>query len=116
MKKSKKTYSIYLSVFLLIGLFAVIFPLDFFHNHESFSTYSETTSKQFNSSSKEDLNSKNTADYCWVCAVHFDKTFTKANFIEKLRLSPAMTLFLNNEVTSHIAELLLSTLRGPPSE
>ena len=40
----------------------------------------------------------------------------KANFIEKLRLSPAMSLFLNNEVTSHIAELLLSTLRGPPSE
>jgi len=114
MKRSKKIYSIYLSVFLLTVLSAVILPLDFFHNHETFSA--DTTTKQINSSTKEDLNAKNTGDYCWVCAVHFDKTFTKESFIEKLRFSPAISVFLNNEVTSNVAELLLASLRGPPSE
>jgi hypothetical protein len=114
MKKSRKSYSIYLSVLLLIALSIVFLPLDFFHNHETFSA--NTTTKQLNSSSKEDLNAKNNGDYCWVCAVHFDKTFSKENFIEKVRLSPAMSVFLNNEVTGYVVELLLSSLRGPPSE
>ncbi|MDP3468441.1 MAG: hypothetical protein Q8S11_08910 [Daejeonella sp.] len=114
MKKSRKSYSVYLSVFLLIALSAVFLPLDVFHNHEPFAV--NKTIKQINSSSKEDLNAKNSADYCWVCAVHIDKTFTKANFVEKLRLSPAMSVFLNNEITGYVVELLLTSLRGPPSE
>ena len=103
-----------MSVFLLLALSAVFLPLDVFHNHEPFS--SKTTTKQLNSSTTEDLNANTNSDYCWVCAVHFDKTFTKTNFVEKIRLSPIMSVFLNNEVTGYVVELLLTSLRGPPTE
>ena len=106
--------SFYLSVFLLMGFSAVFLPLDIFHNHAAIPPVSGA--EKINSSSKQDLNVQNQTDYCWVCAVHFDKTFTKSSFIEKIRLSPIMSVFLNNEVTGYVVELLLSSLRGPPTE
>lgn len=97
-----------------MGFSAVFLPLDVFHNHAPTSSSSGT--EKLNSSSSHELNVQNKADYCWVCAVHFDKTFTKTSIPEKIRLSPVMSVFLNNEVTGHVVELLFSGLRGPPSE
>ena len=114
MKKIRKSLSFYLSVLLLMGLSAVFLPLDVFHNHAPIPPSSGV--EKLNSSSSHDLNAQNKTDYCWVCAIHFDKTFTKTSFIEKIRLSPVMSVFLNNEVTGYVVELLLSSLRGPPSE
>lgn len=114
MKRIRKSFSFYLSVFLLIGFSAVFLPLDIFHNHAPITSVS--SQEKINSSTKQELNAQNNSDYCWVCAVHFDKTFTKSSFIEKIRLSPIMSVFLNNEVTGYVVELLLSSLRGPPSE
>jgi hypothetical protein len=114
MKKIRKSISFYLSVFLLMGFSAIFLPLDVFHNHAPIPPIS--SAEKLNSSTKQDLNVQNKADYCWVCAVHFDKTFTKSSFIEKIRLSPIMSVFLNNEVTGYVVELLLTSLRGPPSE
>ncbi|HQT22088.1 MAG: hypothetical protein B7X86_05490 [Sphingobacteriales bacterium 17-39-43] len=114
MKKIRKTLSFYLSVFLLMAFSAVFLPLDVFHNHSPIPQSSGT--EKLNSSTSHELNVQNKADYCWVCAVHIDKTFTKTSFYEKIRLSPMMSVFLNNEVTSYFVEQLLSTLRGPPTE
>lgn len=114
MQKLKKSYGIYLSAFLLVAFSAVLLPLDIFHNHDPF--LADANTKQLKSSDKEGISSKNNADYCWVCSVHFDKTFTKTNFTEKVKLSPVMSVFLNNQVTGYVAELLISGLRGPPSE
>ena len=99
---------------LLLCFSAVFLPLDFLHNHGPLSP--GTSSETVNSNSKEKLSNKTKADYCWVCAVHFDKTFTKASIYENIRLSPIMSVFLNNKVTSYVVEQLLSTLRGPPTE
>jgi hypothetical protein len=114
MKKVRKRISLYLSVLLLIGFSAIFLPLDIFHNHSSIPPVSST--EKNSSSSQQNLNVESKVDFCWVCAVHIDKTFTKASFIERIRLSPIMSVFLNNEVTGYVVELLLASLRGPPSE
>ncbi|WP_276364271.1 hypothetical protein [Daejeonella sp. H1SJ63] len=114
MKAFKKKFGLSFSVILLLSFSTVLLPLDFFHNHDPIP--SSSSADQLYSSSKEKVNVQNKADYCWVCAVHIDKTFTKTSFNEKIRLTPMMSVFLNNEVTSYFAELLLSSLRGPPTE
>ena len=114
MKAFKKTFGLSFSVILLLSFSTVLLPLDFFHNHAPILV--SKGSEQLNSSSSEKVNVQNKADYCWVCAVHIDKTFTKTSFYEKIRLSPMLSVFLNNEVTSYFVEQLLSTLRGPPTE
>lgn len=117
MKRIKNSYSYYLSVLLLLVFSAIFLPLDAFHNHAPLATTSQNSSgEKLISSDKQILDAQSNNDYCWVCAVHFDKTFTKTNFIEKVRLSPIMSVFLNNEITGYVAELLLSSLRGPPAE
>ena len=114
MKAFKRTFGFTFSVLLLLSFSTILLPLDFFHNHSPIPV--SKGSEQLNSSSTQKVNIQNKADYCWVCAVHIDKTFTKTSFYEKIRLSPMMSVFLNNEVTSYFVEQLLSTLRGPPSE
>jgi predicted amidophosphoribosyltransferase len=112
MKAFKRAYGFSFSVILLLSFSTVLFPLDFLHNHSPVPVSS--CSKQLNSSSTENVNVQNKTDYCWVCAVHIDKTFTKASFYEKLRLSPMMCVFLKNEVTTYFAKQLFPALRGPP--
>jgi hypothetical protein len=112
MKAFKRAFGFSFSVILLLSFSTVLFPLDFFHNHSPIPVSSG--SEQLNSSSTEKVNVQNKTDYCWVCAVHIDKSFTKASLYEKFRLSPMICLFLNNEVTTYFAEQLLPGLRGPP--
>ena len=114
MRAFKRKFGVAFSVILLLSFSTVLFPLDFFHNHAPIPV--SKGSEQLNSSSSEKVNVQNKADYCWVCAVHIDKTFTKTSFYEKIRVSPLMSVFLNNEVSSYFVEQLLSTLRGPPAE
>jgi hypothetical protein len=58
-------------------------PLDIFHNHDPIPQSSGT--EKLNSPTSHELNVQNKVDYCWVCAVHFDKTFTKSSFFEKIK-------------------------------
>lgn len=114
MKNINGSFRKTLSVLLLLSFSMVFLPLDFLHNHGPVPLISST--EKLNSSSTEKVNIHNKADYCWVCAVHIDKTFTKSSFYDKIRLSPMMSVFLNNKVTAFAVEQILSSLRGPPSE
>ena len=114
MKAIKRSFGLSLSVLLLLSFSVVSLPLDFFHKHGPIP--SSTGGEKVNSSSSHKFNIQNKADYCWVCAVHFDKTFTRASAFERIRLSPVMSVFLNNEVTGYFIEQIFSSLRGPPAE
>lgn len=114
MKAIKRSFGLSLSVLLLLSFSVVLLPLDFLHNHGKITATSGT--EKVNSSSSHKLNIQNKPDYCWVCAVHFDKSFTQPTFFEKVRLSPVVSVLLNNETTGYFIEQLFSTLRGPPSE
>ena len=114
MKGIKKSLGISLSVVLLLSFSVTLIPLDFFHSHQ----YSQASCKadKTHSSCSHKLSLTKKADFCWACAVHFDKTFTKTSFLEKIRLSPVVSVFIDNEVTGYFVEQFFATLRGPPSE
>lgn len=104
-----------LSVVILLSFSMTLIPLDFFHNHQQFSQVSCTKDKA-QSSCTHKLHITKKADFCWACAVHFDKTFTQVSFVEKLKLSPGIALFINNETVGYFLERLFTGLRGPPAE
>ena len=114
MKGIKKYKRIALSFVLLLILSVTIIPLDFLHNHQSSQTVCKDAKTHAPCNHKGHLAQK--ADFCWVCAIHFDKTFTSPSLLEKIKLSPALSLFTDNDVTGYFIERLFATLRGPPSE
>jgi len=114
MKGIKRSLGISLSVALLLCFSMTLIPLDFLHNHQT--TEVSCTKDKKHSTCSHKLHITKKADFCWACAVHFDKTFTKVSFIEKLKLSPGLSLFINNETVGYFLERLFTGLRGPPSE
>jgi hypothetical protein len=114
MKRIKRQIGVSLSVLLLLSFSITLIPLDFFHNHK----YTQVSCKAdvSNSSCTHKLHITKKADFCWACAVHFDKTFTKSSFVERLKLSPSLSLFVNNDAAAYFIERLFTGLRGPPSE
>lgn len=104
-----------LSVVLLLSFSVTLVPLDFFHNHQETRQVSCTKDKT-HSTCTHKLHIAKKADFCWACAVHFDKTFTKVSFLEKLKSSPGLSLFINNETVGYFLERLFTGLRGPPAE
>lgn len=114
MKALNRTYRLTFSVILLLIFLTLILRLDFFHSHGLIPE--SNASEQLNSTSTQKVNIQNKADYCWVCAVHIDKRFISSTFYDKIRVSPAVLLFINIEVAAYFTEQLLSTLRGPPTK
>ncbi len=115
MNRIKRSLGISLSVVLLLSFSMTLIPLDFLHNHQRASQISCTKDKA-HSTCTHKLHITKKADFCWACAVHFDKTFAKVSFLEKLKLSPGISLFINNETAGYFLERLFTGLRGPPSE
>lgn len=100
-----------MSALLLISFAAIVFPLDVFHNHTA---SPRSTVRDLNTSSKS-MVSTDGAGYCWVCSVHFDKSFTKPDLIDKIQVSVPVSVFEESDFLGYFVEQLLSTLRGPPS-
>ena len=98
---------------LLLLLFAVtILPLDSLHSH---STAEQVCSdKQTSCSHTVHITKK--ADYCWICAIHYDKVFTSPNYQKVSTELPVVKLLIDNAFTGYVAEILYTALRGPPSE
>lgn len=116
MKRVKKSLGLALSVVLLLSFAVTLIPLDFLHNHQTSQTQVLCLKDKANTSCTHKLHITKKADFCWACAVHFDKTFTKVSFIEKLKLSPGLSLFINNDTAGYFIERLFTGLRGPPTE
>lgn len=113
MKAFKRTFGFIFSVVLLLSFSALILPLDFLHNHDLIPVSIESGETQ--SSNSQKVNVQNKADYCWVCAVHIDKNYTKTSFFENIRQTTLSSVLLNSEPSSNFFELVLSFLRGPPA-
>ena len=114
MKDIKKSLGIAFSVVLLLCFSVTLIPLDIFHSHQ----YTQASCKKdkAHSSCTHKLKITKKAEFCWACAVHFDKSFTKTSLIEKIKLSPAISVFAESKISGYFIEQLFSTLRGPPSE
>ncbi|MHB1179139.1 MAG: hypothetical protein ACYCZO_12505 [Daejeonella sp.] len=115
MNKIKRSLGISLSVILLLSFSMTLIPLDFLHNHQNISRVSCVSDKTHSTCSHK-LHITKKTDFCWACAVHFDKTFTNVSFVEKLKLSPGISVFINNETVGYFLERLFTGLRGPPTE
>lgn len=116
MKKIKRSFGVALSVVLLLSFSVTLIPLDFLHNHQTAENKVPCVKDKAHSTCNHKLHITKKADFCWACAIHFDKSFTKISFIEKLKLSPGLSLFINNDTVGYIIELLFTGLRGPPTE
>ena len=116
MKRIKRSLGVALSLVLLLSFSVTFIPLNFFHNHQTAETKISCVKDKTHATCTHKLHIAKKADFCWACAVHFDKSFTKASFIEKLKLTPGLSLFINNDTAGYIIELLFSGLRGPPTE
>jgi hypothetical protein len=114
MKSLKKALGISVSVLLLLSFSVTLIPLDFLHNHQVQQVPCNDDKANSTCTHKVQITQK--ADFCWVCAVHYDKTFTKTGFFEELKLSPGLSLFINNETVGYFMERLFIGLRGPPAE
>lgn len=115
MKRLKRHIGVSLSVILLLSFSVTLIPIDFLHSHNNY-TQAPCKDDKANSTCTHKLHITKKADFCWACAVHFDKTFTKSSFVEKLKISPVLSLFVNNDAVGYFVERLFTGLRGPPTE
>jgi len=116
MKRIKKSLGVVLSAILLISFSVTLIPLDFLHHHQPSQRPVSCAKDKEHASCTHKLQITKKAEFCWACAVHTDKTFTKISFIEKLKLSPGLSLFINNDTAGYFIERLFTGLRGPPTE
>ncbi|WP_423146691.1 hypothetical protein [Rubrolithibacter danxiaensis] len=112
MKAIKKYSRSIFSLLLLICFSAGVIPLDFYHNHTFQPVSCQDTLKTGTCKHKLHLTEK--ASSCWVCAVHFDKTFVNASFKHSAQLHTVVSHYIQKEVSNHFIELIFSSLRGPP--
>lgn len=114
MKGIKKNIGIGISMFLLLCFSITVLPLDIFHTHGFIPNNCEKKESASFQTCKHQYHVSTKKSYCWVCAVHFDKAFTKAETSDELTLTPTIFLFSENNVAGYFIEQIFSTLRGPP--
>ncbi len=113
MKGIKKTIGTSISILLLLIFSVTVLPLDAFHNHAELKTNCSTSGKVENCQHKQHIYTKTI--FCWVCAIHFDKSFSGKPILEKIADLPAISLFADNNITGYFVEQIFTALRGPPS-
>ncbi|TZF85768.1 hypothetical protein FW774_01470 (plasmid) [Pedobacter sp. BS3] len=113
MRKLKRSYKLLTSVVLLLSFSVTILPLDLFHNHSFKDTRCQEERLTGTCHHKVHVSEK--TPFCWVCGIHYDKTFDKQQTAKKFESLPVVSFFLENHATKYIAELLFTALRGPPS-
>lgn len=114
MKRIKRYISISLAALILLSFSVTLIPLDFIHNHKT--SARRCAQDAANTTCTHKLHISKKADFCWACAVHFDKSFTTSSFVENIKLNPVISIFVENDVTGTIFELIFAGLRGPPVE
>src|SRR5688500_1112774 len=114
MKGIKRSVYTCISVFLLLCFSVTIIPVDLFHSHAvAASSCQDSETKQ---ACNHSFHVSTKSSYCWVCAIHYDKTFTNLSIVDKIDLSPTATLYLEKGVKTYFTKLIFSALRGPPAQ
>ncbi|MXV49729.1 hypothetical protein GS399_02010 [Pedobacter sp. HMF7647] len=111
MLRLKKSFGTGISALLLLIFSVTILPLDFLHNHKQEQLCREARAT---GTCHHKLHVSDRGSFCWVCAIHVDKTFNKADTKYSIENIPVVSFFKELKITAPIVELLLSTLRGPP--
>ena len=114
MKGIKKIIGKGISILLLLCFSVTVLPLDAFHNHADTSSTCSDSKNQEICQHKQHITTKTA--FCWICAIHYDKSFTGKTTLEKIALSPALSLFTENDFTAYFIEQLFAVLRGPPAQ
>lgn len=112
MKNIKRSFGAGISMLLLLLFSVTVLPLDFLHNHSS----AEQICSDNQAACNHKVHISKKAAYCWICAIHYDKSFTNSRTQEPPAFLPAVKLLFDNAVTGYVAEILYTALRGPPSE
>lgn len=100
-----------ISLLLLICFSVTILPLDFFHNHKQAQVCNEADRT---GTCHHKLHLSQQTSYCWICAIHIDKTFDHSTltFIHlHLEKPVALPVF---KAESYYVKLIFTSLRGPP--
>lgn len=113
MKKFKRFYG-KLTAFVMLLLFsAALIPLDFYHNHSE--EILVCREKADNGSCRHKLHLSQESKSCWVCAVHYDKSYYQS-FISYKELPLPLTSFIaEKKVSGFYVQLIFTALRGPPA-
>ena len=115
MRGLNRYISLGISALLLLCFSVTILPLDLYHDHAS-----EVSSKCQDAKSGKQCEHKYHVSQktkpCWLCAIHYDKTFISQTETDSSTISPTLASFYENEVTSYFTKLIFSCLRGPPAE
>jgi len=113
MKKFKKLYG-KLTAFVMLLLFsAALMPLDFYHNHsEEIPVCREQAD---NGTCRHKLHLSQGSKSCWVCAVHYDKSYYQPFTSDKDLPQPITGFFTEKKVNGYYVQLIFTALRGPPA-
>ena len=110
----KRSAGVLISYFLLILFSVVAFPLDFFHHHEAeeITACSDSNGKS-HCTHKVHLTEK--SSYCWVCAIHFDKSFISDEVRYEYLSRSYHEIAVEKVIIYPALQLLSIQLRGPPA-
>ena len=113
MKKFKKSYG-KLTAFVMLLLFsAALVPLDFYHNHSE--EVPVCREKLDNGSCRHKVHLSQKSKSCWVCAVHYDKSYYQSFTSDKGLSLPLTGFFTEKKVSGFYVQLIFTALRGPPA-
>jgi hypothetical protein len=102
-----------LSVILLLSFSVTVLPLDFLHDHAN---KVECTEKAQTGTCRHKFHISEKSSFCWLCAIHYDKAFTNVDIKEQLSSLPVFSYFSESRILTCVSDVILTTLRGPPSE
>jgi hypothetical protein len=104
-----------LSVILLLCFSQQVIPVDFFHGHQTISDQQNSCSKTAGQTCqhKNHLALKNS--FCWVCSVHFEKSFVTASATKVLVEHVGLSFSIQHTARLYKTTSIHYSLRGPPA-
>ncbi len=111
MARTRKSFGPLIGLLLMLNFSVTILPLDLFHRHPSTANCVDGTARlachhKFHVSDK--------ASFCWVCAIHLDKTFAKPAENRYQVHAEGHQLFVSELLSGSYVRLIATSLRGPP--
>lgn len=113
MKGIKKYISTVISLILLLAFSITVVPVELFHNQISEIDLCLNTETKQTCTHTSHISSEN--NYCWVCAIHFDKEFINSPINSFHLKSEIKGFYTTRHLSAHSIKSILATLRGPPN-